>query len=88
MVARIKQTHLKECFNPKSGANVESPLPLGERDRVRGRARTRAMSRAFQNRRLDDVARQSDRACRRRPLTLSLSPKGRGDSVAAPRWSL
>jgi mitochondrial fission protein ELM1 len=60
----------------RQGDPAESPLPLGERDRVGGLAREREA--------IPCGAADSSAPAGARPLTLSLSPKGRGDSVGSP----
>jgi hypothetical protein len=60
------------------GSSTESPLPLWERDRVRGLAPAGA-DESFAAY-ADGIASR----CRASPLTLSLSHKGRGGSVERP----
>jgi hypothetical protein len=66
------------------GAATGSPLPLGERGRVRGTTRgsARRIIAAVDMRR--QYAADSGAPAGAKPLTLSLSPKGRGDSTGAP----
>src|SRR5882724_3259104 len=78
------------------GVSTESPLPLWERDRVRGPAPAGADGAAagsrtgnldvacqFPHFRVSPLNEVSSR-CRASPLALSLSHKGRGDSVSRP----
>jgi hypothetical protein len=60
------------------GNSRESPLPLWERERVRGLAPAGA------DEPLDASTDGIASRCRASPLTLSLSHKGRGDSVEWP----
>ena len=60
------------------GNSRESPLPLWERDRVRGLVPAGADESTETS--TDGIASR----CRASPLTLSLSHKGRGDSVEWP----
>src|SRR6185312_17034019 len=65
------------------GLSTKFPLPLWERDRVRGLAPAGADERNAGKRTRINLNRVSSR-CRASPLTLSLSHKGRGDSVGRP----
>jgi hypothetical protein len=66
------------------GAPPESPLPLWERDRVRGLAPVGANESVARGRAGIEHCNDSFARCRAQPLTLSLSHKGRGDSVGLP----
>jgi hypothetical protein len=71
-------------WNSSQGIATESPLPLWERDRVRGLAPSGADECAADGSASAEIRNDSFARCRAQPLTLSLSHKGRGDSVAAP----